>query len=109
MPTKNNMYQKAIEYVVDDEMVARYGYNVKKITAFACTSRGQARRYGKWVLVTSKLEQCTITFTVGREGLHHLPGDIIEVADNSWAKTNLGGRVIAINRSAVELDRKIKN
>ena len=105
---KNNMYQKAIEYVVDDEMVARYGYNVKKITAFACTSRGQARRYGKWVLVTSKLEQCTITFTVGREGLHHLPGDIIEVADNSWAKTNLGGRVVAINQSAVELDRKIK-
>lgn len=104
---KNNMYQKAIEYVVDDEMVARYGYNVK-ITAFACTSRGQARRYGKWVLVTSKLEQCTITFTVGREGLHHLPGDIIEVADNSWAKTNLGGRVVAINQSAVELDRKIK-
>lgn len=105
---KNNMYQKAIEYVVDDEMVARYGYNVKKITAFACTSRGQARRYGKWVLVTSKLEQCTITFTVGREGLHHLPGDIIEVADNSWAKTNLGGRVVGINKSAVELDREIK-
>lgn len=105
---KNNMYQKAIEYVVDDEMVARYGYNVKKITAFACTSRGQARRYGKWVLVTSKLEQCTITFTVGREGLHHLPGDIIEVADNSWAKTNLGGRVVAINQSAIELDREIK-
>ena len=105
---KNNMYQKAIEYVVDDEMVARYGYNVKKITAFACTSRGQARRYGKWVLVTSKLEQCTITFTVGREGLHHLTGDIIEVADNSWAKTNLGGRVVGINKSAVELDREIK-
>lgn len=105
---KNNMYQKAIEYVVDDEMVARYGYNVKKITAFACTSRGQARRYGKWVLVTSKLEQCTITFTVGREGLHHQPGDIIEIADNSWAKTNLGGRVVGINRSAVELDREIK-
>lgn len=105
---KNNMYQKAIEYVVDDEMVARYGYNVKKITAFACTSRGQARRYGKWVLVTSKLEQCTITFTVGREGLHHLPGDIIEVADNSWAKTNLGGRVVGINKSAIELDREIK-
>ncbi|WP_322789416.1 phage tail tip fiber protein [Aggregatibacter segnis] len=78
------------------------------MTAFACTSRGQARRYGKWVLVTSKLEQCTITFTVGREGLHHLPGDIIEVADNSWAKTNLGGRVVGINKSAVELDREIK-
>ena len=105
---KNNMYQKAIEYVVDDEMVARYGYNVKKMTAFGCTSRGQARRYGKWVLATSKLEQCTITFTVGREGLHHLPGDIIEVADNSWAKTNLGGRVVRINKSAVELDREIK-
>lgn len=104
---KNNMYQKAIEYVVDDEMVARYGYNVKKITAYACTSRGQARRYGKWVLITSRLEQCTITFSVGREGLQHLPGDVIEVADNNWAKTNLGGRVVSIHESSVELDCEI--
>ena len=104
---KRNMYQKAIEYVADDDLIRRYGYNVKKITAFACTSRGQAHRYGKWILETSRLEQCTITFSVGREGLAHLPGDIIEVADNRYANTNLGGRVLSVNGKTVTLDRPI--
>ena len=104
---KHNMYQKAIEYVADDDLIHRYGYNVKKITAFACTSRGQAHRYGKWILETSRLEQCTITFSVGREGLAHLPGDIIEVADNRYANTNLGGRVLSVNGKTVTLDRPI--
>ena len=104
---KRNMYQKAIEYVADDDLIRRYGYNVKKITAFACTSRGQAHRYGKWILETSRLEQCTITFSVGREGMAHLPGDIIEVADNRYANTNLGGRVLSVNGKVVTLDRPI--
>ncbi|MDO9936130.1 DUF1983 domain-containing protein, partial [Glaesserella parasuis] len=86
----------------------RYGYNVKKIVAFACTSRGQARRYGKWVLETSRLEQCTISFSVGREGLQVLPGDIIEIADKSYANVNLGGRVLAINGRTVTLDAPIE-
>lgn len=105
---ERNMYQKAIEYVADDSMIARYGYNVKKMTAFGCTSRGQAHRYGKWVLETSRLEQCTITFTVGRQGLMHLPGDIIEVADNDYAGQVIGGRVIAVNGRQVTLDRAVE-
>ncbi|HHF6031776.1 TPA: phage tail protein [Haemophilus influenzae] len=105
---ERNMYQKAIEYVADDSMIARYGYNVKKMTAFGCTSRGQAHRYGKWVLETSRLEQCTITFTVGRQGLMHLPGDIIEVADNSYAGQVIGGRVIAVNGRQVTLDQAVE-
>lgn len=105
---ERNNYQKAIEYVADDVMIKRYGYNVKKIVAFACTSRGQARRYGKWVLETSRLEQCTISFSVGREGLQVLPGDIIEIADKSYANVNLGGRVLAINGRTVTLDAPIE-
>lgn len=103
-----NLYQKAIEYVADDAMIARYGYNVKKITAFACTSRGQAHRYGKWVLETSRLEQCTITFSVGRQGLMHLPGDIIEIADNEFAGKTLGGRVVAVSGKTVTLDQAVE-
>ncbi|WP_257824156.1 host specificity protein J [Aggregatibacter actinomycetemcomitans] len=105
---ERNLYQKAIEYVADDSMIARYGYNVKKMTAYGCTSRGQAHRYGRWVLETSRLEQCTITFAVGRQGLMHLPGDIIEVADNSYAGVVLGGRVIAINGKTVTLDSAVE-
>ena len=105
---ERNFYQKAIEYVADDLMIARYGYNVKKITAYGCTSRGQAHRYGKWVLETSRLEQCTITFVVGRQGLLHLPGDIIEIADNDFAGKTLGGRVVAINGKKVTLDQPVE-
>lgn len=105
---ERNFYQKAIEYVADDLMIARYGYNVKKITAYGCTSRGQAHRYGKWVLETSRLEQCTITFVVGRQGLLHLPGDIIEIADNDFTGRTLGGRVVAINGNKVTLDQPVE-
>ena len=105
---ERNFYQKAVEYVADDLMIARYGYNVKKITAYGCTSRGQAHRYGKWVLETSRLEQCTITFVVGRQGLLHLPGDIIEIADNDFSGKTLGGRVVAINGKKVTLDQPVE-
>lgn len=105
---ERNFYQKAVEYVADDLMIARYGYNVKKITAYGCTSRGQAHRYGKWVLETSRLEQCTITFVVGRQGLLHLPGDIIEIADNDFAGKTLGGRVVAISGKKVTLDQPVE-
>ena len=105
---ERNFYQKAVEYVADDLMIDRYGYNVKKITAYGCTSRGQAHRYGKWVLETSRLEQCTITFVVGRQGLLHLPGDIIEIADNDFSGKTLGGRVVAINDKKVTLDQPVE-
>ena len=104
---KNNSYERMIEYVSDDESIRKNGLNVKKITAFGCTSRGQAHRTGLWLLQTEKLETKTVTFTVGAEGLMHIPGDIIKVADTYYAGTNIGGRVLAINGKKVTLDREI--
>ena len=104
---KDNGYEKAIEYVSDDESIRRNGLNVKKITAFGCTSRGQAHRTGLWLLQTEKLETKTVSFTVGAEGLMHVPGDIIKVADTYYAGTNVGGRVLSVNGKKVTLDREI--
>lgn len=104
---KNNSYERMIEYVSDDESIRKNGLNVKKITAFGCTSRGQAHRTGLWLLQTEKLETKTVTFTVGTEGLMHIPGDIIKVADTYYAGTNISGRVLAINGNKVTLDREI--
>ena len=104
---KENSYEKAIEYVADDESIRKNGLNVKKITAFGCTSRGQAHRTALWLLQTEKLETKTVTFTVGAEGLMHIPGDIIKVADTHYAGTNIGGRVLAVNGMTVTLDREI--
>ena len=104
---KENSYEKAIEYVSDDESIRKNGLNVKKITAFGCTSRGQAHRTALWLLQTEKLETKTVTFTVGAEGLMHIPGDIIKIADMHYAGTNIGGRVLAVNGKTVTLDREI--
>lgn len=104
---KDNGYEKAIEYVSDDDSIRRNGLNVKKITAFGCTSRGQAHRTGLWLLQTEKLETKTVSFVVGAEGLMHVPGDIIKVADTYYAGTNVGGRVLAVNGKKVTLDREI--
>ena len=104
---KENSYEKTIEYVSDDESIRKNGLNVKKITAFGCTSRGQAHRTALWLLQTEKLETKTVTFTVGAEGLMHIPGDIIKVADTHYAGTNIGGRVLAVNGKTVTLDREI--
>lgn len=104
---KENSYEKTIEYVSDDESIRKNGLNVKKITAFGCTSRGQAHRTALWLLQTEKLETKTVTFTVGAEGLMHIPGDIIKVADTHYAGTNIGGRVLAVNGMTVTLDREI--
>ncbi|HHV6356661.1 TPA: host specificity protein J, partial [Haemophilus influenzae] len=104
----SDFYEKKIESVSDDLLVARYGLNVKKITAFGCTSRGQAYRTGRWILETEKLETETITFTVGQEGVMHLPYDVIEVADSQFAGVNVGGRILAVNNTKVTLDRSIE-
>lgn len=103
-----DFYNSAIEQVVDDESVRKYGQNILKVTAFGCTSRGQAYRTGRWILETEKLETETVSFTVGAEGLMHLPYDIIEVADNQYAGVNVGGRVLSAIANKVELDRPIE-
>lgn len=104
----SDFYEKKVESVSDDVAVARFGENVKKITAFGCTSRGQAYRTGRWILETEKLETETITFTVGQEGVMHLPYDVIEVADSQYAGVNVGGRVLAVNGTQLTLDRPIE-
>lgn len=104
----SDFYEKKVESVSDDVAVARYGENVKKITAFGCTSRGQAYRTGRWLLETERLETETITFTVGQEGVMHLPYDVIEVADSQYAGVNVGGRVLAVNGTQLTLDRSIE-
>ncbi|QIM63136.1 hypothetical protein A1D29_07505 [Pasteurellaceae bacterium Orientalotternb1] len=103
-----NNYEKTIEYVSNDDDIRKYGLNLKKVAAFGCTNRGQAYCTGRWILETERLETETITFSVGAEGLMHIPGDIIKVSDNHYAGTEIGGRVVAVSGRNVTLDREIR-
>jgi predicted phage tail protein len=91
-PTDN--YRIATEYVEDIEGIARYGYREKQVAAIGCTSRGQAHRLGKRILLTSRLETDAVAFSVGLDGISCKPGDIVRIADPLRASHNrYGGRV----------------
>ena len=105
----NNGWETATELVEDTQAIARYGRNVTKMDAFGCTSRGQAHRAGLWLIKTELLETQTVDFSVGAEGLRHVPGDVIEICDDDYAGISTGGRVLAVNSltRTLTLDREI--
>jgi len=85
----------------------KYGYNKHSITAFACTSRGQARRLGLWLLYTTHNESEVCSFeTDMAAGIIVRPGDFIKVADPVRAGKTVGGRVIdGSTTTSVKIDR----
>ncbi|HCP9129267.1 TPA: host specificity protein J, partial [Escherichia coli] len=105
----NNGWETATELVEDTQAIVRYGRNVTKMDAFGCTSRGQAHRAGLWLIKTELLETQTVDFSVGAEGLRHVPGDVIEICDDDYAGISTGGRVLAVNSQTrtLTLDREI--
>ncbi|HAW2233534.1 TPA: host specificity protein J [Escherichia coli] len=105
----DNGWETATELVEDTQAIARYGRNVTKMDAFGCTSRGQAHRAGLWLIKTELLETQTVDFSVGAEGLRHVPGDVIEICDDDYAGIRIGGRVLAVNSQTrtLTLDREI--
>lgn len=100
----DNGWEQVKEYVSDDEMIARSTYNETTLEAFGCTSRGQAWRAGKWLLETAKREGERLSFQMARDAIHFTPGDIIEVMDNDYAGTRLGGRIMSHSGTIIRVD-----
>ncbi|HGB9674011.1 TPA: phage tail protein [Escherichia coli] len=100
-----NGWEQSKEYVSDDELIARDGYNETTLEAFGCTSRGQAYRAGKWLIETAKREPSKFTFKMARDAIHFTPGDIIEILDNNRAGARLGGRIVANNGKVITVDK----
>lgn len=102
-----NGYESEIEYVEDEEGIKRYGYNQIQVAAFGCTSRGQANRVGRWILLTERLETDTITFVSGLSGTGLMPGDVIEIADENRMGARWGGRILGVDANSLTLDAPI--
>lgn len=100
----DNGWEQVKEYVSDDDMIARGNYNETTLEAFGCTSRGQAWRAGKWLLETAKRESSRLTFSMARDAIHFTPGDIVEVMDNDYAGTRLGGRIVSHSGKVITVD-----
>lgn len=104
-----NGYRENVVYIEDPAGIDRYGYQEKQVTAFACTSPGQASRLGSWILQSERLLTETITFQTDLEGFSIQPGEAFGVYDNFRNNRSQGGRVISFDstRSLITLDRNV--
>ena len=93
---RKNFYQPTIEYVEDEESVRRYGIREIETTALGCVSRGQARRFAKWILASESEETETVSFSAGLEGSYLRPGDVVQVYDNNRSPLKHSGRTNAV-------------
>lgn len=76
-------YRTKLEYVEDRQAIDVYGYRELEVRALGCTSQGQAQRIGRWALVTNLTEKETVTFRVTAQGFFMMPGEIIEIQDDT--------------------------
>ena len=107
-----NFYIPSIEYVEDFNAIRRYGIRESEITAFGCTSRGQAIRLGRWLLASENLESETVSFIAGLEAVALRPGDVFKISDINKKTKRYGGRTLSIDNigstgARVLLDYKI--
>jgi predicted phage tail protein len=102
-----DMYGRKVEYVEDQEAIARFGVVPTEVVAVGCTSRGQANRVGRWLLFSERYQSEVVTFATGIEGAVARPGQVIKVADASRAGARQGGRVHSATTTTITLDASV--
>ena len=76
------------------DAIGKFGRTRKTIKTFACTSRGQANRLGRWFLYSNLKESEVVSFTTTLEaGVIVRPSTIIGIADSLRAGVRRGGRI----------------
>jgi len=113
-----NMDSREIDYeVVGDDITGenpleedikrqlRLGIVKKDIKAFACTSRGQARRLGKAVLLSEEQETEVVSFTTSIDaGAIVRPGSVISINDPVRGGERRSGRIKSATTTAITVD-----
>nr|BAR36048.1 phage tail protein [uncultured Mediterranean phage uvMED] len=108
---RQELVELTSQFVTTDDQnvnfLDKYGYHKKEIVAFACTSRGQAHRLGKWYLYTSHRETEVCSFSTDMAaGIKVRPGDYVKISDPVRAGRVVAGRISSgSTTSAIKLDR----
>ncbi|OUT96578.1 MAG: hypothetical protein CBB96_01360, partial [Gammaproteobacteria bacterium TMED36] len=95
--------------IEDRENILKVGHIIpSKATAFGCTSEGQAIRFGRWKAWTSINQTEIISFKTSINAAFLVPGDIINVQNESDTGVTFSGRITASSNSAISLDRNVE-
>jgi predicted phage tail protein len=105
---RKNLYTQTIELVDDvEDMIHKNRVYSEDVVAFGATSRGQAIRYAKWKLLTSKLNREILVFKTGENAGFLRPGSIIRVQDADRYRIRNSGRIISSTTSSIVLDKAV--
>lgn len=102
-------FNTQVEAVFEREQILRWGSDRQtEISAIGCTSRGQAQRKGKYMMLTNMLNR-TVSFQTGLQGMSDqvMPGKIIHVTDPLIGGRQFTGRIVSHTGRVVTLDRNI--
>lgn len=100
-------YEQRVEYVEDREGIAHLGYREKEVEAAGCTSRSQAHRVGRWILLSEKEETEIVSFSTGLQGITAPPGSIISINDVAKSQDRIAGRVVSATASSLTFDAPV--
>lgn len=104
---KQDGYKQNVEYVEDQEAMARYGERKTEAVAFGCTSRGQAHRVGLWLLYTARMESDMLTFTAGLDASFLMPGETVLIQNKYRAGKRNSGRIVSFTKNSITLDAPV--
>jgi len=95
---------RAYEVVKDTDAITKRGQIKKSVTAFACASRAQANRLGKWLLYEENNSEI-VAFTSNLVTAQLLkPGQIISIADPVKAGSRRAGRISSATINSIDID-----
>ena len=103
----DNFYKPNVLCIEDAALISKYGYQVKEVLAFGCTSRKQARRMARWMMKSEELDANTVTFAVGLDGALVFPGQVFAIQDELKASARLSGRISSSTTTTIVADQSI--
>jgi predicted phage tail protein len=106
----DNLYKPNVVVVEDYDLITKYGYQVKDIVAFGCSSKYQAQRLGTWILKSEELDGEVVVFKTGLDGLAVLPSQVFAVADEMRQGVQRAGRIATgATTTSITLDKDLSS
>lgn len=97
-----DQYGTKAEYIEDEDGIRKHGLITNILNGIGCTSKSQARRLGKYVLFSNKMETEITKFRAGSECLFLEPGDIIRIDDELKNFEINYGKVLQVDSSPTD-------
>lgn len=100
-------YRSSVVVVENPQAIQKMGWKSTEVTAYGCTSKGQAYRCGRWILDNEKYSTELVNYRASLDHADLRPGSIISVADPYYAGVRYGGRCKNATVASLELDQEV--